>query len=424
MLERHLALLALVAGLSLLSPAPGAAQDYRTVAIVGDTQVHVGGGRDAEYADFTAMIDWIIANKDTENIDFVLQVGDMTNLGLWMPLPPSCDGAPALPSWRCNDGGQCIDPLPAGCWQTTPNWCASCASARSTVASEWERFDAQFSRLEPDLETGWTGVPYALVRGNHDNVGASPATDTEIAGYNQYYSEQRFQALEQAFAGSDRHFEHLETYPSEDRDGHVWRFRLGEQDVIVVGPSVWPSRTQRQWVQDVLARYPQTPAILLSHDMIERNPLKVEVVDQMPVVAPQLFMTVQGHISRDQKSIVDIAGYQVLKTVNDWSYAPVKSYMTLVRFYFEPAGVDAVEALTYSPALDEFNQLSTNYVELQAFGIDQDPDHDGIINPLDEYPTIYAGRTGESCGLGMELAPLLLLIGAWRARGPRAVLGG
>ena len=45
--------------------------DYRTVVIIGDTQSHVRGGS-PRYADFQAQIQWIIDNKYTENIDFVM----------------------------------------------------------------------------------------------------------------------------------------------------------------------------------------------------------------------------------------------------------------------------------------------------------------------------------------------------------------
>jgi hypothetical protein len=355
-----------------------AAQEYRTVVIVGDTQSHVSGGASDDYAYFTAMVGWIVANKYAENIDFVMQVGDITNLGLWMPLPAGqCDGAPPRETWQCRSGGSCLSPLPAGCWQVTPTYCVSC--------------DASADVMGP--------------------------------GYNQYFSAQKFQSLEQQFAGSDRHFELLETYQNEDQDGYVWKFRLGTEEDVVVGPSVWPTATQRQWVQNVVSQHSDTPMILLSHDMIERNALWQDVVNQMPMLAPQLFMTVQGHIGQDQKSIVDIQGYRVLRTVNDWSYQPVKSYLTLVRFYFDPNGV---EALTYSPALDQFNLLSTNYVELQAFGIDQDPDHDNIVNPLDSCPTTFGVGNGcratGGCGLGAELALLLPLLGLWRSSRRKAAL--
>jgi hypothetical protein len=393
-----LPLLVLLAPLTAYPQAP-----YRTVVVFGDTQTLVSAGLDAEYADFTAMIDWVVANKERENIDFVLHVGDIINLGTaLMPLPSACDGAPDRTSQECRANG-CFPPL-SGCFLTAWNDCIACSGARDAVTNEWLRFDAQWSRLEPDPAADWSGVPYAIVRGNHDNVGREPPTDLETRGYNQYFSEARFEALERAFAGSNRYYEHVETYPGEDRDGHVWRFRIGSELVTVVGPSVWPTATQRLWVQDVLTRFRAHPAILLAHDMIERSQLWVDVVNPMATVAPQLFMTVQGHIRDDMKSIIDVTGYRVLRTVNDWSRTPSPqgSYLTLARFHFDPAGVDRVEALTYSPVLDEALILSDNYVELQPFGIDQDPDHDCIINPNDTNPFV----PDRACG--PPLAPILL----------------
>jgi hypothetical protein len=71
----------LAASLALVSVAPPASQpEYRTVVIFGDTQTVVSGDP-VQYADFTKQLDWVIANKYTENIDFVLHVGDIIDLG-------------------------------------------------------------------------------------------------------------------------------------------------------------------------------------------------------------------------------------------------------------------------------------------------------------------------------------------------------
>ena len=383
--------LLVAAGTSVVGARTAAAQStaaYRTVVIIGDTQVHVGGGHDADYADFAAMIDWIVSNKHNENIDFVMQVGDITNLGLWMPLPAQqCQDAPAVEREDCRDGANmCFAQAPAGCFPVLDTFCPPCEAAHATVDSEWQRFVAQWSRLEPAPSNDWSGIPYAIVRGNHDNVGVSEDIDTDVPGFNHYFGKQHFEELEQAFEGSDRYFEHVETYPGGDQDGHAWKFGIGAQKVLVVGPSVWPDQEQRSWANDVLSRHPSTPTILTSHDMVERNDLWADVVAPMATTAPQLFMTAQGHISRDQKSVIDIGGYQVLRTVNDWSYPATAdhSYMTLVRFYFDH--VDHVEAVTYSPATDSVLEIETNQLGLQPFGIGHDADHDGTPDHLDPCP--------------------------------------
>ena len=398
-------------------PDPSGQGDYRTIVIVGDTQIHVSTMNNSypgdddypgppgiprepgylgdpddpndpepynpDYAAYTRMIDWIVANKYEENIDFVMQVGDITNLGLWMPLSAAqCEGAPVQNS--CRSGRDCLDPLPRGCEYKSDSTCPTCQGARATVENEWRRFNDQWARLDPNPTGGWSGVPYAIVRGNHDNVGVDIPTDTHIQGYNHFFSEQRFEELELAYApggGGDRFFEHLETYSGGSQDGHAWKFRIGTRDVVVVGPSVWPEQGQRTWALDFLRDYPDTSSILLTHDLGEfaGGALWSETVGMLGAPdAPPLFMTVQGHTGDDLKFVDNVRGRDLLMTVNDWSYLDeaTRSNMTLVRVY--PGEVDRVEAFTYSPTLDQCSLTSANYVPLQEF--DLCPDADCPVN--------------------------------------------
>ena len=349
------------ASLVILSAGSAFAQaDYRTVVIFGDTQTATGGDP-VQYADFTAQIDWVIANKYTENIDFILHVGDIIDLGSFLPVPASCSGQPNVGLGYCLSQPICT-PAPAGCYAADDGVggidCVSCSFPLDYVPVQWQSFTSQWSRLEPNPAAGWSGIPYAIVRGNHDNVGTDVPSEFEVAGYNQYYSGASMESLEARFAGGDRVYQHLETYPSEDRDGHAWRFSLGSRPVLVVGPSytggVGTSQTQIDWVIDVFGRHANLPGILLIHDMMQHSQVYHAVVQQMPTVAPNLFLAAQGHIGQDMMFIDNIAGFKVIRTVSDWSRraSPGGSYFSVLRFYFEPGQADEVEAFTYSPVLD------------------------------------------------------------------------
>lgn len=349
------------AGLLMLSAVSAHAQaDYRTVVIFGDTQTATGGDP-VQYADFTAQIDWVIANKYTENIDFILHVGDIIDLGSFLPLPASCSGQPSVSIGYCLSQPICT-PAPAGCYAADNGVggtdCVSCSFPIDYVPFQWQNFTSQWSRLEPNPSIGWSGIPYAIVRGNHDNVGTDIPSEFEVAGYNQYFSGESMEALEARFSGSDRVYEHLETYPSEDMDGHAWRFSLGSRPVLVVGPSytggVGTSQTQIDWVLDVFGQHANLPGILLIHDMMQQSQVYHAVVRQMPTVAPNLFLAAQGHTQQDMKFVENIAGFKVIRTVSDWSRtaSPGGSYFAVIRFYFEPGQEDEVEAFTYSPVLD------------------------------------------------------------------------
>jgi hypothetical protein len=154
------------------------------------------------------------------------------------------------------------------------------------------------------------------------------------------------------FVGSDRAYEHLETYPGDDMDGNAWQFQIGTRPALVVGPSyeggVGTSQQQIDWVIDVFERNPNLPGVLLIHDMIEHFQVYNSVVLQMPTVAPNLFLTAQGHIQQDIKFVQDIEGFQVMRTVSDWSHtdSPGGSYFAVLRFYLEPGQQDEVEAFT------------------------------------------------------------------------------
>lgn len=366
-------------GFAILAAASASAQtaSYRTVVIFGDTQTAVSGNP-TQYADFTAMVDWVIANKHTENIDFVLHAGDIINLGSFLPTDPVCFGAPVQSIGYCLSQQICAPP-PAGCYQQPAGGgnidCMSCDFPVRYTPPEWQRFVDQWSRFDPDPGTGWLGMPTAVVRGNHDNVGVFPATDIDVPGFNYYYAESTFEAIEAAFVGSDRVYEHLESYPSEDQDGHVWRFQIGGRPVLVVGPSyegsVGTSQQQIDWMIDVFSRYPNMPAILLIHDMMEYSQVYHAIIREAPTVAPQLFLGAQGHIQQDMKWIDEFGGQKILRTVSDWSRtdSPGGSYFTIIRFYFEPGQPDEVESFTYSPVLDHVVPDPDKTIPKQVFPV-------------------------------------------------------
>ena len=115
------------------------ASGCRTVVVIGDTQdiadyeTRVNGAFPRR-AWLEAMIDWVIANRAQENVDFVLQVGDITEHGWWLPMSSGCLNACSAPLCHC----------PA------------------EVAEEWSVFDAQIRRLES------AGMPAIRARDSSD----------------------------------------------------------------------------------------------------------------------------------------------------------------------------------------------------------------------------------------------------------------
>ena len=177
------------------SAALGAAE-YRTVVIFGDTQDLVDGrldpegdplriadpGNAQEYEHFGRMVQWVLDHQESENIDFVLHVGDAIQHGPPLPLDAACfDGAECLPSEVCN------------------------CSAFDLVPAEWQRFDAQWKRFD-------SKIPYAIVRGNHDNPGTGdPQHPSHRDGFAQHYGAEQVRGLPHYHA----------SYPGKDDTAHA-----------------------------------------------------------------------------------------------------------------------------------------------------------------------------------------------------------
>jgi len=360
---------------------------YRSVIIFGDTQSLVSTITEGDrYQDFKNMIDWTIANKYTENIDFVLHTGDAINTGLRMPVNPSeCTGVPIVSESECNThrleeadrarGLGCKATAPLGC---TTSWqhsrCVSCSGIGDIVDAEWNKFNRAWSRLEPNPSIGWEGIPYAIVYGDHDNYG--PENEFDRAGYGDFYNIAHFQELENRFANTDRSFDLESSSPIENSlDGwpwyteftpgvgtaeiaHAFRFKLGKDPVLVMGMSVVAKPGEVNWYRGVLDSTTE-PIVALAHRYtssggreIENNLLSTQSY------ADRLFMKVIGHFcinpeDGDKKSIVDTSfgGKYLDITFNKQclSNSPERAYLTIVRFYLNNGIVSEIEAQTVDP---------------------------------------------------------------------------
>lgn len=332
---------ALAAGLALLVAAAGAAPPeradaptpYRTVAVFGDTQDLTTGRAGGEEA-LAAMVDWVLDHRDAENIDFVLHVGDLVHQGgmLRQDLPSECFRGPRCGGEPPHDRRACQ----CAAWEATPR--------------EWERFDAQWRRLDGV-------VPYAIVRGNHDNRGlGDPDAPGFRRGFAQYFGKQRVAELPG----------YLESYPGDDDVAHAWRFTLGDLPVLVIGLSWAPSQRQLAWAESLLREHPGTSAIVLSHRFFQGIP--VDHTRPLPswtrLVAAhpaQIFMAVAGHVAPGEVALLQREGHPLLRIRTDFQQrarnfdAAGQSYLNLLRFYLHPGegdgrdGRDQVEIDAYSP---------------------------------------------------------------------------
>ena len=372
----------------------------RTIVVIGDTQ-DVADYETKENGQFprapwlASMIDWILANRQAENIDFVLQVGDLTEHGWWLPMSPTCLGDCGAPGCHC----------PA------------------EVAEEWNVITTQFQRLES------AHVPFALVPGNHDNIrdGGGPL---DGPGFSDYYAPSRL-------AGLSGYLE-SKTSAASGCTATAWQFALGPEPVIVLAlpdSDVNPPSETRPDGSQAVARCPavdpeiddwanalierpehvRKQAILLHHRLIDENwglrPKWVNTISRRP---ERYIAGISGHFSPavfpfspevDSQTGADL---WVFAPRIDWQDVPLPgleqptaaSTFAVLRFHVRGGRPDQLEARVWSeyfhvangaaPDLDGDGKQDTadDGVALVDYPIrqDRDMDGDGTVDDLDLCP--------------------------------------
>jgi hypothetical protein len=437
--------------------APGLSDDRTTCAtvmIVNDTQYHVNldplhGPTHPGAPELDQLIRWIVreAPRDRENIAFVLQTGDLIQavdrggLSNNTPLHPNCllppvrgcAGAESLTSSKQNrcvplatDPAQC-DPIFEGCacWE------------HANLTREWDLLTTAWRKLDGV-------VPYAVVAGNHDNVGflqgggaSDPMASRERKGFYQYFSPSQLDRALELFPG----FERVDTLvlheaqagPEPELRGrgvsHAWRFRLGPYPVGVLGlddqiaDGADPGAALEWAKQKIGGELDRLPILAVSHAWFWNGrfgaPAQAKRAWKEIVAADaphpyerrhkQVFLVAEGHHgpalhgAKDRhEGRADDDGFPVLHTRNLAGFY-------LIRFLFrsleenvaalrDPGGAamrDEVEILMFTgagapprPLANGVRSTEWTRVFCEDFSIFYDDrDYDGIADSLDPAPT-------------------------------------
>ena len=347
---------------------PASAVPYRTVVVFGDTQALVVEREvdpSESYLRFLEMTRWVAEHRESENIDFVLHVGDITQHG-------------SVCAFACEE-----------------------PEARQ-VNGEWDRFMEGWGNIER------AGIPYAIVPGNHDNVypllTPSPERTTPVDAFASFFGRDEFE-------GRPTHVATCDAGTPDDRChgfstlGHVWRFQLGSQDVLVAGLPDTPDGGSMAWFEDVIKEQPDTPAILVSHqwlrpfDLIWFRYLTTGRGGSLGPLTEQVFMTAMGHITTDVQQIVPLGDYRILSVQFDRQAVSGNgdAAILLVRFYFDPGHLDGVDALRLEPGPSIVRNL---FPGRTPFSIDNDLDNDEVRDPIDNCPGAWNRSQLDSDGDG------------------------
>lgn len=151
---------------------------------------------------------------------------------------------------------------------------------------EWEQADAAYTLLDD------AGLAYGILAGNHDVGHLSGTYDN----YSQYFGESRYQ--QNAWYG--------ESY--KDNRGHYDLISVGGIDFIMIYMGWGIGDEEIDWMNEVLAQYPERKAILNFHEYLlasgglGEEPQRIH--DEVVAVNENVCMVLSGHY-HNAKTVVD-----------------------------------------------------------------------------------------------------------------------
>lgn len=211
-----LAIAVLIGGFTI--PLPAAEERDETefaIAVLPDTQFYSaemnGGSRDT----FIAQTTWIKKHWRTENIKYVIHLGDVVNFGERRP-------------------------------------------------QEWENA-ARAMRILEEPEPGLPhGVPYGVTVGNHDQDPGGHALSGSTEYFNRYFGVDHFK-------GKPWYGGHY----GSNNDSHYDLFSAGGLDFIVIYAEYdmfdEDQENRNEWISSVLRQHQDRKAIIVSHSIIQTN---------------------------------------------------------------------------------------------------------------------------------------------------------
>ena len=207
--------------------------------------------------------------------------------------------------------------------------------------TEWRRFEAAWSRLDGV-------VPYAVVQGNHDNLGVVDANAAlDRPGYRQRFGAARYRGI----PGSG----HLGSQAEGDTLSHVWRLPLGAREVFVVGFGDWPTQADLRWAEGIVAAELALPVIVVGHRFFngvpydENAPRRIWSEFVVPN-AGRIPLAVWGHIAPGEIRRVAVGQHALLRVRANWQgQVGRRAHLSLLRFHQRDGRVNGIEVIAFDP---------------------------------------------------------------------------
>lgn len=211
---------------------------------------------------------------------------------------------------------------------------------QARVNEEWAYADQMHDILDN------ANINYGVARGNHDVIPQS-AANVPPAPFADYF-------------GPDR-FENMPTYQGSDDQGvnsyHI--FNGGGRDFLVLFTDWRNNNDEIAWFQSVLDAHPDTPTILVSHEILGPNHAEPEspnvsgngqlLWNELIADNNQIFMTLNGHNQGNAKQIVlNNDGNEVIQILADYQFNPFNGTGYLLELTFDDEA-NTIAASTFSP---------------------------------------------------------------------------
>ncbi|GLX65752.1 S-layer homology domain-containing protein [Paenibacillus glycanilyticus] len=208
---------------------------------------------------------------------------------------------------------------------------------------QWQRADADMKVLED------ANVPYGVLAGNHD-------VDHQLGAYDYYWN----------YFGEDR-FKDQPTYGGslDNNRGHYDLISSNGNDFIMVYMGWGIRDSDIDWMNEVLAKYPDRKAILNFHEFLlvsgNRAPIADKIFEEVVQKNKNVFAVLSGHY-HDSKLLVDkidddgdgIGERPVYQMLSDYQGGPEggQGYIKLLQFDIANGKMNVK---TYSPYMDDYN---------------------------------------------------------------------
>lgn len=229
---------------------------------------------------------------------------------------------------------------------------------------EWKEADQNMKVLED------ANIPYGVLAGNHD-VGHQTGDYTKFW---QYFGEWRFKDMP-TFGGS-----------YDNNRGHYDLVSANGNDFIIVYMGWGLAEKEIDWMNEIVARYPERKAILALHEYLlvsnNRAPIADEIFEKVIKPNKNVIAALSGHY-HDAELKVDelddngdgIADRSVYQMLADYQGAEEGGLGYIRLLQFDVAN-NKLRVKTYSPYLDDYNYYDE----------DEFPGKDEFVLDLDLQP--------------------------------------